>query len=293
MASMFKQDELEQVKDVVEHWLKHFKGEYVDDEHNREIMINFIKYTLKGEVTTETLNQARTANYANLHGLGVAWTPEQLAAKAKAETDRKAAEEQQRRIDADMVVAGNYIKNYAPTGLICGTDFYGATSDKIIAFIKNRYPGQPLSNEQITEAIRTLWNSLDFFDRSDAALQFRNIAKPERKLSQQARIDAGLELPENLRTHTKDSALKNPAEQMRKILKKLTGGMEDPELLKADQISVNNRYGRVDHSFTADLRKIVKYRPDGSIDGRETLRLRTAAATEYERRRNRNGGQRG
>ena len=33
--------------------------------------------------------------------------------------------------------------------------------------------------------------------------------------------------------------------------------------------------------------------PDGSPNEKEILRLRTAAASEYERRRNRDGGQRG
>jgi hypothetical protein len=294
MASIFKQDELQQAKGVCEHWLKYFAGaDYVDDEHNRDVIINYIKYNLKGEVTTQTLNEARDKCYADLHGFGVAWTPEQKAARTKEEADRKKAEDLQNRIEANTAVAINYIKTYAPTGLIVGGDFYGSTSDKIVAFIKNKYPDQPLSNEQITDAIRTLWSSLDFFDRSPAALEFRNMAKPERKLSRQARIDAGLELAEDPRNHSLDSALKNPAVELQKVFKKATAGVESSDQIAAESLAVMTKTGRYDHGFNSRLRETFMKKPNGEIDWKGTRRVRTEMCDEYEKRRNRDGGQRG
>jgi len=232
------------------------------------------------------------ANKNNLDGIAVAESAEDKAVREKEEADRKKAEDLQKRIDADVAVATNYVQNYAPSGLVIDGSFYGTTSDKIVAFIRNKYPNKPLTNEMITDAIRTLWNSLDFFDRSDSALQFRNMAKPERQLSKQARIDAGLELDTDPRNHSNDSKFNNPADQLRKIVKKIVGET-DPDIIAADRISVTNRYSKIDHAFTAELKKIFAHNPDGSINGKETRRLRMAAADQYEKRRNRDGGQRG
>jgi hypothetical protein len=276
---------------VIKYWMDYIKPrEYPDLEDspsNGHKIADYIEQNHGGVYSVQNISAAVKALQSNLLGLGVV-SPEQTARRAKEAAAKAEAERIQKIAEHNAKVATEYLQNRAPSGLLVNGDFYPATQDKIIAFLQRNYPSQQITDAMLTEAITVMWSSLDWFDKSDAATQFRNVLPPPpRRLSHQARIDAGLELPEDLRSHTKDSALKNPAEQMRKIVKKLTGGMEDPELLKADQISVTNRHGRVDHGFNAKLREIFARRGDGTVDGAETRRLRTAAADEYERRRNR------
>jgi hypothetical protein len=297
MPSIFKQEELIQVKGVCEHWLKYFAGEdYIDDEHNRDVMLNYIKFNLKGEVTTQTLNQARDACYANLHGLGVARTPAQLAAKAARE---KAAAEQQRqeRLAAALQhTVTVWLDKHCPLGLKAsnGEPFEGDVH-RIIEYLKTNY-GPAYQNGQITvenlnAAVETLAPVLTWFS-NDREIRNKPVPPP-RKLSEKALIEAGMKIARDPRNHARDGQFTNPASTMRKIVKKLVGHT-DPDLIKADQISViNGKTGKVDHSFTAELRKIKVFNKDGSVNGRETLRLRNAAADEYIRRSTRDHGQRG
>jgi hypothetical protein len=307
MASLFMQEELQQAKAVCEHWLKYFAPkEYVDDVWNRDLMMNYIKYKCGGDVTTENLNAALRANQADLHGLGVAHTPEQKLARAK-EIAEKAEAERLEKISAhNVAVATSYLLNRAPSGLLVNGDFYQESADKIIVFLKRNYPNQPITDAMLTEAIETLGftngvagGSLDWFDKSPSAVVFRNVPPPPpRKLSRQAQIDAGMILAESERpSHAKtDGNFNSPRELIQFMAQeelKRRGITEDPEMVAADQISVTNRHGRLDHSFNAQLKKIFAHNRDGSPNGTETKRLRMAAASEYERRRNRDGAQRG
>jgi hypothetical protein len=74
---------------------------------------------------------------------------------------------------------------------------------------------------------------------------------------------------------------------------KRRGITEDPEMVAADGIKVTTRTGKWDHAFNDNLKKIFARNADGSVNAKKTKEARLAAATEYERRRNRDGGQRG
>ena len=87
---------IEEIKRVCQHWLtyvapKEFEG-YVDDKHNGDLLRTYIKYSCEGYFTPENLYAAASHHKNNLHGVGVACTPEQKAAKEKAAADKAGAD---------------------------------------------------------------------------------------------------------------------------------------------------------------------------------------------------------
>jgi hypothetical protein len=275
---------------LCKNWVKYFatKEGYQDTTRNADIIHDFIDRLYNGEYSYDNLTAAMEANRNNLDGLGVATSAAMQAEIAKREADRKAAELNRQQADHNNGVVAKFVKNHAPTALIVNGDFYPTTQDKLVAFIKNKYPGQLLSNEILRDALETLWNSLDFFDRSPESMVFRNIVKAPRVLSEQAKIDAGLKPQRDLRSHADDGKLVNPNDRLREVVKKVLG-KESPDEIAANQVSVTTRYGKLDHGFTAVLRKTFVYDRTGAVNWKETKDKRMAMATEQERNRNRVG----
>jgi hypothetical protein len=281
---------------IIQYWMDYIKPrEYPgleDSESNGRKIADYIERNHGSVYSVQSISAAAKALQSNLIGLGVA-SLEQDAARKKAEADLKKAEEARIEADRQTQVVQTWLTRHCPEGLKGpnGEPFPG-DQDRIVAFVLKNYGGK-CSIEALNHAVEVLSPVLTWFgdDR-----QIRNKpAPPPRKFSQQARIDGGLELPEDLRSHTKDSALKNPADLMRKIIKKeiAAAGVEDPDKIASEGILVTTKTGRYDHAFNQGLKEIIASNADGTTNWKETRRLRTAAADEYERRRNRDGGQRG
>jgi hypothetical protein len=276
---------------LCQNWVKFYAAPlgYVDCNENAAQIHSFIDYHSQGVYSYDNLTLAMESQRSNLIGIGVSTTPAMQQEIAKREANKKAAEENKRQADHNNAVAANFVKMYAPKGLIVGDDFYGSTQDKIIAFIKNKYPGQLVSNEILTDAIRTMWQSLDWFSREPADMEFRNMVKAPRVLSQRAKEEAGLLPQRDLRSHAMDGKFNNPNDAIRDLLKKVSGQNESPEESAANKISVNTRFSKLDHGATASIRKIFVRDRKGGIDWSQTLKARLDAASSYERDRNKIG----
>jgi len=292
MPSLYKQEELEQVKQICEHWLKYFAPkDYTDDIWNRDLMMTFIKYKCGGEVTTENLNAACKANHADLHGLGVAHTPSQIAAKAKEEAERKKAEEVERNYAEQTQVVQTWLSRHCPEGLKGpnGEPFPG-DQDRLVAFVLKNHGGK-FSIDALNNAVEVLSPVLTWFSSDPADREIRNKPVTPRKLSRQAMIDAGLlplepERPSHAKT---DGNLKSPEDLIRFMAKEellRKGVTSSPIMAEADAIVVQNRRGRVDAGKTAEVRKIIVYSRPGVIDEIRTLQARNKAAEKYERDKN-------
>jgi hypothetical protein len=255
-------------------------GDYIDREFSGVFSIGNIS------IAVEKLK-------THLHGLGVA-TPEQIA-KLQAKTAEQKEAERVQQIEAQKVATVElWLKNHAPTGLLVDGKLTGTDADKIWQFIKSRCNDEvTIENLNTAVAILTESNALTYFSRDPEAMKIRGIKPKVRVMTEQAMVDAGLKIPLTERNHSRDTKIVNPIEKLRPITKTVLGDMESPDKTRAEQISVTTRSGKLDHGFTANLRKTFAHNPDKSINWKETLRLRTAAADEYEKRRNRDGGQRG
>jgi len=281
---------------LVKYWLENvmpyqFPG-FVDNNSNSAKIHEHIRRVFGGVYSLQNISATVGSLSSNLLGLGVA-SPEQDAARKKAEDDKRKAEEARKDAEAQAQVVQTWLTRYCPEGLKGpnGEPFPG-DQDRIVAFVLKNYGGK-CSIEALNNAVEVLGPVLTWFSSDPADREIRNRpAPPPRKLSEKAQREAGM-LPERLKGHADDGKFVDPNEKLRTIVKKLTCDISDPNLVAADQISVVNRYGRVDHGFTAELRKIFAHNRDGSVNGKETLRLRKAAADQYELRRNRDGGQHG
>jgi len=281
----------EQIEKIVSNWFKYFaaKEGLVDCPENGTKLATFIEHHFQGEYSYDNLSFAMNSMRSNLIGIGVASTPAMQAEIAKREADRKAAEEAQKAAVHNNTTIANFVKNHAPLDLIINGDFSSTTQDRLVEFVKHKYPGQLLSNEILKDGIETMWDSLGWFSREPADRVFRNIRKPERVLSQKAKEEAGLVPQSDLRSHATDGKFTNPNDAIRDLLKKVSGQNEGPEEIAANKISVNTRFSKIDWGATASIRKIFVRDRKGGIDWSQTLKARLDAASDYERQRNRVG----
>jgi hypothetical protein len=277
---------------VMKFWLQTVKPTRyptLADTHGNGLKVaQYISDVLGDEWTPENISKSVEALKNNLEGLGVVNKEKSAEEIQSDEAERQAAHNSQ--------VATAYLKHRAPLGLLLNGDFYPASADKIVAFLRRNYPNQPITDEMLTTAVETLGftsgapgGSLDWFDKSPEATAFRNVPPPPpRKLSREARIAAGLEIARDPRNHATDGKFRNPVEELRAITKKIVGGAEnDPFKTKCEGLTVVNRHGRTDHGFVAELNQIFAHNPDKSVNWAETYRLRYAACDQYEKTRNR------
>lgn len=150
---MVKNQTVEERKRVCQHWLTYvapteFKG-YVDDNHNRDLLLEYIRYSCNDYISLENLSEAAQHNRSNLRGVGVADTAEQKAAKVKAAADKAAAEAKVKIDAANQKTVVAWLASECPLGLIVNNDLYGSSQDKIVAFFRRNYPGLNIITPQI------------------------------------------------------------------------------------------------------------------------------------------------
>jgi hypothetical protein len=294
---------VEERQKVCDYWLqyivpKEFPG-YVNDKHNTNILIDYIRYSCDGYFSVLNLSRGARLNDSNLHGRGVADTPAQKLAKEKEAAQKKQDEEDAKAGAANDKVIADWIRDECPTGLIvnntygCGDPLYGSSQDKIAAFFHRNYPGQTVVTAAIlSEAVLTLGQSLDWFDRSPEAMQLRGQpAPPPKKMTEKMMIEAGLKQdPSTIQTHSDDKPVvpfSEVARQAKEVVRKKLGmpSEEDEWQVKAEQISVTTKSGKFDHTKTAEIRKcFATNKTTGKIDWKETYKLRDQLATEILRR---------
>jgi hypothetical protein len=282
---------------IIKYWMEYVRPvefrQLADIESNGRKIADYIDQKFSGLWSVGNISIAVEMLKSQLQGLGIA-TPEQLAKLQAKTAEQKEAERLQQIENQKVATVESWLKNHAPTGLLVDGKLTGSDADKIWQFIKSRCNDNvTIDNLNSAVGILTESNALTYFSRDPEAMMIRGIKPKVRFMSEQAMIDAGLKIPLTERSHARDTKIVNPIEALRPITKKVLGDMESPDKTRAEQISVTTRSGKLDHGFTANLRKIFAHNPDKSINWKETLRLRTAAANEYESRRNRDGGQRG
>jgi hypothetical protein len=282
----------EQIEKITSNWFKFFaqKEGLVDCPENGAKLATFIEHHFQGEYTYDNLTSAMESQRSQLIGIGVALTPamqQEIANREKAIKDAELAKQQATH---NNTTVANFVKNHAPLGLVAvNGDFPESTQDRLVDFIKNKYPGQLLTNAILKDAIEATWDSLLWFSREPADRVFRNIAKAPRILSEKAKQEAGLIPQRDLRSHSTDGKFTNPNDALRGMLKKVAGEGEGPDQIAAEKISVNTRFGKLDHGATAAIRKEFVYDRKGAIDWKLTKDKRMRLAGEYELRRNRVG----
>jgi hypothetical protein len=316
MQTASKVSTAEERERVVEFWIQYvrpsrFPDLVVDGENgvtNGRKIATYIEAVHQGHWEPNTVTEAVRSLQNNLIGLGVATTTKKK--KAAQKTAEAAAKQRAEQIDAhNQATIVKWLRDECPLGLIVNGDLYGTTQDKVIAFIKRTLSGKELilTPQLLSDAVATLGPALDWFSRASEDVVLRNQPAPptrEQKLadrlSEKAKREGGLlpierQQPSHVDT---DKPLKSAADLVKflaqeELKRRGFTGAEDPEMIAADQISVTNRYGKLDHAFNSNLKKIFARNADGSVNTKKTKEARLAAATEYERRRNRDGGQRG
>jgi hypothetical protein len=286
----------EEISRICTQWIRevvpvNFPG-YQDSRHNGDLLHAYVQ--ANGRVySLAILTEAAEHYKSNLHGLGVVNSAEYSAAQEKAAAEKAEAEHLQEVAAERDRILQVWLRDHCPVGLKASNgEPYAGDVDRILEFLRRNYDGQ-ITIESLNDAVLTLENVLTWFSRRPEDRQVRGLRPKPRVLSVQAQIDAGMKIAPTERSHTKDTKIKNPIEALRPITKKALCDMQDPDKTRAEQIMVTTTSGKIDHGFTASLRKTFANNQDGSVNWKETLRIRTVAANEYEKRRNRDGGQRG
>jgi hypothetical protein len=248
---------------------------------NTKKLNDWINTNRDGLVTLDTLAEAEDAlrNYLD-------WKPDRLT---KEEIDQRAAEEKlQKDIVAQNAVIEQWLRDEAPLGLLINGRFYLEDANKITQFVVRNHGA--FTPEALRDAVKVLTesNALTYWDRSPAAMELRNQpALPPRRMSETALIEAGLKQQPKQKSHADtDGQFNDPTEKIRNFAKKLLGNAQDPYEIKANQLVIQNRSGRVDNAATEQLRQVIVKR-NNVIDWELTYKKRNELCDGADRLRNR------
>jgi hypothetical protein len=286
---------------VVEFWIQYIKPAQFPDlivdgddgvKNGRKIA-TYVEAVHHGHWKPDTVTEAVRTLQNNLIGLGVATeeqskTRAQRAAEAAAEAKRIASEQ------AQIAIIKTWLRDHAPRGLLTVEGILDKDdSRRVEQFIERNYT--EFSIDALNEAVMTLAPTLTWMCGPDSEdRKIRNYtppAKPPRKLTRQAQIDAGMIPAESERVnHSKSDGHLKASEDLIKFMAKeellRKGVTSSPIMAEADAIVVQNRRGRVDAGKTAEVRNIIVYSRPGVIDEIRTLKARNKAAEQYERDKN-------
>jgi hypothetical protein len=255
----------------------------VNDNHNALLIGNWVEENRGGEYNFANFTSAIADFHVNnrLHKLTVLETEAQKA-------ERLAAEKKAKDNAAQIATVQSWVNNHCPKGLLTSTgEPYAGDIDRIIEFVRTNY-NLRFSIEALNAAVMVLGPVLTWMvPEGSSDRQIRNLPEKKRQISERMALEAGLKKPIIDNPHKNDGVFNDPNQKMKEFIRKSLG-KADPDLTAADQISVTNRMGRTDHAFTASLREMFVYHPDGkTVNGKATLALRKQKADEYERQRNR------
>jgi hypothetical protein len=296
----------EERKRVLEFFVNYIKpGQFKDLELEGELgfengkkIAAHIEYKYGGVWTPDILVDTVREIKNELWGLGIA-TPEQ--AKSNEQKTAEAAETARQRQVSEQTDAAviKFLKEMCPLGLLVKGDLYPDSQNKLIAFIHRNYPNvaagkQPVTTQQLCQAVATLGLTLDWFSREPGDVVLRGQpAPPSReevlrsKLSKKALQEAGMAPREIETNHKTDGKLRDPREELRTVVKHALDrqGLGDPFKEKLEALCVMG-FGRVDAGKTAQVRAI-RVMKNGQVDWEASFRKADQLATDLENHKNR------
>jgi hypothetical protein len=257
-----------------------------DTEKNAALIGEFIETNKSGQYTHANFTAACNDFYLRnrLDFLTQLETEQQKA-------ERLAAAQKEKDEATQLAAIQFWLVNHCPLGLLTKStgEPYASDIDKIIEFVRTNY-NMRFTVESLNAAVTVLGPTLVWMVPPDSPdRQIRNMPEKlekKRQISERMAIEAGFKHAVQENPHARDGQFVDPNVKMRKMIQKIIGKTNDPDMQKADAISVN-RNGKRDHSATASIRQIIITNADGSPNGKATLAARTAAAENHERQRSR------